>query len=495
MAVNTYHPQFLYYSDDWQTCRDARTGEKAIKEAGQRYVPKLGAQTDADYLAYLARGSFYGATGRTVDGLTGMLFRKKIIREGMTESLEKFSKDITNTNTDLSVFATTCVDEALTLSRGGILVDYSDDTAGMTVAQVEEFGSRPFMTLYKANQIINWQTKHIKGYGLVLSRVVLKETYEYTEPGDEYTVKQTFQYRDLYLDENGLYTQRLFREASPDSKGLDVPVDESTPVMNGERIDFIPFVFFNDVDNKPDVRPPALYNMAMLNVHHFQVDVDRAYGLHYTAMPTPYLFGVTQMEAEEGAFMIGPGQCLRSTNADAKTGFLQVNAQNFDVLYTRQKHFEEQMARLGARMLSPERADAEAAETVAIRNQGEFGVLVRVAHSVSMAITTAMKWCAMWIGEDADKVSVRLSTDFNTKQLDANMLTALVQALQGGQISKEVFFYNLQQGEIIPDSRTFDEEIDSIDTDGGGLMNTITARGGMNDAIRPRDDINQESSV
>ncbi len=48
--------------------RDFIAGEDAVKSAGEKYLPRLEAQTDEEYDAYRPRASLFNATARTADG-------------------------------------------------------------------------------------------------------------------------------------------------------------------------------------------------------------------------------------------------------------------------------------------------------------------------------------------------------------------------------------------------------------------------------------------
>lgn len=75
MPVNSTHPDYDANTAAWQRARDVLAGEDAIKAAGQRYLPKLDAQSEDDYKAYKARADFFNATARTLDALVGLAFR------------------------------------------------------------------------------------------------------------------------------------------------------------------------------------------------------------------------------------------------------------------------------------------------------------------------------------------------------------------------------------------------------------------------------------
>ena len=76
MAVDTPHPQYLEFAGKWTKARDAAAGEEAVKGRRDEYLPMLKGQSEDDYAAYLKRTPYFNATARTVDGLSGMIFRR-----------------------------------------------------------------------------------------------------------------------------------------------------------------------------------------------------------------------------------------------------------------------------------------------------------------------------------------------------------------------------------------------------------------------------------
>jgi hypothetical protein len=93
MAINTLHPTYEKLKPIWQKCRDAIAGQYAVHERGQSYLPLLAGQTPQDYLAYKMRATYFNASGRTLDGLVGMVFRKQSYSD-YPDSFERIYKDI-----------------------------------------------------------------------------------------------------------------------------------------------------------------------------------------------------------------------------------------------------------------------------------------------------------------------------------------------------------------------------------------------------------------
>ena len=52
MSVNATHPEYDASLPAWLRARDVIAGEDAVKSAGEKYLPRLEAQTDEPYAAY-----------------------------------------------------------------------------------------------------------------------------------------------------------------------------------------------------------------------------------------------------------------------------------------------------------------------------------------------------------------------------------------------------------------------------------------------------------
>lgn len=115
------------------------------------------------------------------------------------------------------------------------------------------------------------------------------------------------------------------------------------------------------------------------------------------------------------------------------------------------------MAVLGARMLFPEKKAAEAVETASMHRQGENSALAALALAVARALSEAMTIARNWIGASGE-TGIALNTDYLPTPMSPQMLVALIQAVQSGNISRRTFFANLQRGEIVAADTAFEDE-------------------------------------
>lgn len=461
MSVKAQHPDYVNMLPKWTRCRDAAAGTDAIHNGNQTYLPQLADQNNIDYTNYRDRTTFYNATWRTVSGLQGMLFRKPPVTT-VPDDITPMLDDITMSGTPLQIFALEVAEEALTIGRVGVFVDYPIAPGGLTRADALAQNLRPLFKMYKAEAIINWKTKQYKNK-TVLGMVVLVE--ENPRPVDEFEDKCVTQYRVLDLPQttmpNGtiecIFRVRLFEVQIQGGIEVDVLIDQFYPVINGVNPDEIPFSFIGPDDVSPAVDDPPLIDLVDMNISHYRVSADYEHGCHFTGLPTPVISGY-QPKAEGEKFYIGSMTAWVFPNPNAKAVYLEFKGEGLTSLENNMKNKEVQMAILGARMLEVQGKGVESADTAAIHRTGEQSMLASIAQTISIGIGKALKTFCAYAGSPDAEVKFEINKDFFPMPMDALTLTALIAGWQNGAYSFETLFDNLKQGDIIPLENTSEEE-------------------------------------
>lgn len=406
MPINSKHPEFT--TKHSVICKDAYNGNVLD------YVPKLKGQTAQEYNDYRQRGVYFNATKKTLEGMIGAILRKP------------FQTDIEDVMTadelSLHEFVSNQIKEISLSGRTGILVDWN-----------EEYNSA-ILVPYTHQNIINWRSDY--------SLVVLSEMIYEEDPKDPYELEEVEQYRELYLDEDGLYAVRVWRETG---KNFTV-VEEYQPTIRGERLKFIPFVCANAYDTTMNCYDPIILNMAQINISHFKSVVDVEHGTHFTALPTPVISG-------DFANDVGSEISIGSTTPwhleeGASATYLEFSGSGLAAIEKRIASKEEQMAAVGSKLLS-EKGGVEAAESLRIRSAAESATMVNIVNSVESQMKQALDIYAMWM--DQPPVTFEMSRDFTGSKLTAQEMTALMQLYLNGTISQETFLENLYDGEITQD--------------------------------------------
>jgi hypothetical protein len=454
MSVADTHREYDRYARTWQKMHDVSGGQERVQQAGEAYLPRLTGQSYEEYDAYLRRSLFLNATGRTIDGLSGLIFRKPPQMDHPS-SMDGFMDDVDLQGSPFQAFAENVIEDVLTYGRAGLLTDFPQtDGAQRTRAEADAMGQRPYWTQYAPQNILDWQTTQM-GHRTVLGQVRLWE--EVSQPVDEFSTEDVEQIRVLELVE-GTYQQRLFRKINKD-EWRDVTQEVTgqpaiVPNVRGRPLNVIPFVFLGPRDLLPHVSKPPLLDLANVNLTHYQVYADYRHFL-YKLAPTPYLFGVNEDEVPTG---VGPDVIWISQNPEAKAGILQADSSGLGDYKQALDDLKADMAVLGARMLAPEKRQVEAAETAAIHRMGENATLSSISQAVSLGLTRALEWAAEWMGANGTQVGVTLNRDFLPVPMDAREIEALLKTWQAGGMSKRTLFDNLQRGEVIDSERTFEDE-------------------------------------
>lgn len=471
MSVTSTREEYEIQAHDVERNRDAVAGERKVKNKRTQYLPPtpsmctstielengyqqimgntVSAEGATSYNKYLSLAYFYGATGRTVDGLSGLVFSKPPQKE-LAGVVEYLDDNVDGKGSSLRKQSQKAVEEALVSPRSGLLVDFPMVRQHVSIADAEANNLRPKILHYPFESIINWFYELVDNE-LKLSMVVLSECTEVIT--DDYTVKTEKQFRVLRLIE-GVYHSGLF-----DSQGD--PVVELTPVLvNGSTTNEIPFYLIEVGAEGKSV----INDLVDANFNHYRFFADYAAKEHASAFP---VFWETGAVDEAANMAIGPGAKWSNPSSDAAFGVIQSSSDGGSMRQYLQD-METRMAALGAEMLKPRSAGVESAESKALDKVAQDSTTASVANNVSEAYEKALTYAAEWLGSSDESV-YRLNTDYTPNGIGAQELTALVGAWQGGSISYDTFYANLQRGEIADPERTADEERAAIQNEGLGL--------------------------
>lgn len=442
------HPEYEAMLPKWRRCRDALAGQDAVHAGTTQYLPALSGQEPQEYDAYLHRTGFYPAAGRTWQGLLGLVFRQSPTQEA-PEAAETLLEDVTLSGITAEAFAREVLGEIEEVGRYGVLVEYPRVAAQpASLAEAGALNLRPYATGYKAEAIINWRVERV-GNVMKPTLVVLAEVHE---TAGMFATTQEQQIRALLLIE-GQYLQQIWRK--PEKSNDWELVEQIVPLRNGAPLDFIPFYAFGAEENSLRCQEPPLLDLVNVNLSHYRTTADLEHGAHFTGLPTPFISGV--MLGENERIRIGSSSAIVAPDPSARAGYLEFTGQGLGSLERLMDRKEAQMAAIGARMLMPEKAAVEAADTVAMRHNGENSVLAGQANLISQGVEDVLNFMREWSGIPGE-IEFRLSTDFLPSRMSPQELDALVKSWQAGAISKRTLFANLQMGEIVQPGKTFEEE-------------------------------------
>lgn len=440
MPVDTKHPEYEKAVRRWKRNRDVLEGEDAIKDAGEKYLPRIGAQTDQEYAAYKKRASFFNASARTHDGLLGMQFRKApaiILPSGMTD----WEDDIDLAGTSLSDFVQRVAADDLLVGRGGILAEYPRaELRERTADELTAEGLRPYLAYYPAESILDWRMGRV-GNKTMLVFLKLHSVTEEPKDDDPWSRVGVEWIRVYRLTDAGV-TVETYRKGQANTT-WELYTEPAFIIIAGNNAKEIPFSFASDTQ----VKKAPLDDIVSMNLSHYRTNADYENSAHWASVPTPVFIG--ELISSDGKpvneIRLGSSSGINlSTGGDAK----MLQAQMEEGLGSVLQRKEDYMAILGARILAGEKRQVEAAETAAIHRAGENAVLATRANAVSRAIKRALEFMAQFANISGE-ISFAINTDYFPIPMTAQDLTAVVKAWQSGAFTETEMFETLQAGELI----------------------------------------------
>ncbi len=450
MAIYTPNQALANYLPDYQLIRTIIQGDRALKGAGELYVPRLSGQDNNEYNAMISRPSFENYTARVLDGLTGLAFSKDAIIE-LPSSMDKITEDVSLSELSLNDFATQLVREVLTVGRCGMLVDMpNNDTTGMSLADVERLNVRPYAKIYNSENIINWRYTLVNNVQ-TLTMVILSEVSETWTTEYDSTTENI--YRVLIL-RNGVYQQEVWREGSKDTWVVDTIIE---PLMNGKKMDFIPFVSVTTDKITLEPSKPPMLDLAVVNLSHFKISVDFAHGSHYTALPTAFIWGAQLQDGDK--ITLGSTSAHVFSDPSGKAEYLEFQGQGLTTLSNEKDVLVNRMASLGARFLAEDKKVAETDSSQQTRSSGERAILIAAVTTISGGITKMLEIMAQWMNISGN-ISYKLNKDYVLTSIDAQFMKELIVGRQTNDITPKILYNELVKGEVIdPITYTFEDYI------------------------------------
>lgn len=464
MPVDSKHKLFNKNKDKVNRIRKfVEAGEDA-----RAYVLPLPGhdETSTDIVSFKKRAYFLPAIGRTIDAFVGMIMSNGAQLADVPESYKTYTVDITNDGETISRFTSRLVREVVEAGRACAIVDYPDaeGVENMTRKQAEDLGYRPYVRLYKFDDVINWQVMSENGTRM-LSQLRLQETYEEVDPNDEWTPKEGKQIRVMDLVDlpgsGKVYRVRIYRQLVGGATWQQFGPDRY-PRMNGQNLKYIPAIIFNPSGLDPaEIETPPLNEMAEISFSHLQNSAGHEWALMWCGCPTLVISG-SLPQADDGTtapVKIGSSSGIL-LNEGSTAALLEAGKDAVGALAAAMAVKEKHMAAIGARILMDSGSSNISTETAKLERAGEHSVLADISNACSDGMSEILAILLQWCGlpeESAKNAQVSLNTEFVPKGMNSDELRSWFEGYIKGAVPLKLFFAKMKARGEIPDTMTEDE--------------------------------------
>jgi hypothetical protein len=295
--------------------------------------------------------------------------------------------------------------EQLIAGRCGTLLDVDPKTA------------MPYVALYKAESIINWDESNDFVNTDQVNMVVLDETGLRRADG-EFNWKIEVQHRVLTLNKlitdkgsTDVYQCGIFDNESGSSYNVE---QMTTPQILGKTLDQIPFVFINSKDLLPLPENSPLLGLANITWSIYRGEADYRYSLFMQGQDTLVVIGSVRNPnidpGGDGAIRTGAGSRIDiDLNGDAK--YIGVSSKGLSEQRTCLENDRKRAETHSGRLIGT-KSNVESGEALRVRIGAQTATLNQVAVTSAAALEKILKIAAIWKGGNPDLVKVIPNMDF-----------------------------------------------------------------------------------
>lgn len=420
-------------------------GTDSMRAAGEMYLPRFKAEDQMNYVARLNASWLFNGLRKTVKDMVGRVFEQPVeIAEGPNQ-LQEWAANIDMQGRDLSTFAAELFKDAFIPGISYIMVDAPRRDGETTRAQAAEAGLRPYLVHLRVEDILGWKTAP---YGNVtaLSQLRIMEKVEVPSVEDEFASEEIQQVRVLDRLPDGVQV-RLFRQ---NDENRWYVFDEYT--TEASEITVVPFYaqrtgFFTG--------EPVLEDLADVNIAHWQSQSDQRNILHFARVPLLFAKGID----EDTEIVIG-ATATTSRNPDAELKWVEHGGHAIASGRQDLKDLEFQMETMGLQLLV---ARAQTATGAALDAAKETSTLSVMADSLKDALEQAMVWMLEYGGLGEQAVTLDVNKDYGISMLTPQEMTAMLQAVNTGNLSKRTFLEEMKRRGAIRDDLDTDVELEMIE--------------------------------
>lgn len=442
-AITTDQYDFMLPS--WQKIETVLGGSRAMRAAGQQFLPQHAAESSDRYAERLVRATLLNMTKLTLESWVGRPFSEPVeLKEDVPAEIVSLAENIDTLGTNLNVFARNCFREGLAKSFTHILIDMPRATGDgpLTLANDKR---APYWLHLKPERLFFADAKVVDG------KEQLQEIRftEMVTRRDGMALVPVEQIRQMVLTDSGVEVTVWQKVRAKSKRVAWAPIEQYLMEINE-----IPLVTFyaDRQDFMMGISP--LEDLADLNIAHWQSMSDQRACLTVARFPILALSGATD---ETQKLVVGPHRWIYMPDTQARAYYVEHSGVALGVGRTEIRDLEEQMGSYGAEFLK-KRPNRETATARSLDTAEATSPLQDVTLRFTDTLETALETTAKWMNLPAGG-SVAIHSDFASPPAGGEGLRALVESFKNRAISRKAYTDELKRANILDED--FDADADA----------------------------------
>jgi hypothetical protein len=461
-TVNFRHPDYVAHQERWCLVDDMCDSTNLENH----YIPlNPGDKSKENKLlneVIFDRAIFYSIAGYTARGLIGKAFSKEPKIE-IPNVISYVDTNIDGAGVSLVQQAQDSAKEVIRKGRAGLLIDMAASPDGREFSKEDLQSNFATISLYKAEQIINWRVMQV-GSQIVTSQVVLAYTKNVDgDDGFSFTSAEVRMVLAMNLasveGESGsswVYSMTEWTRNLKDIKKWD----KGTPIFPtdaaGKHLTRIPFVFLGSESNTTAIDEAPMYDIAVVNAGHFNNSAEYEDAVFTSGQPQPWMSGITQeiIDLYSANNMYIGSRRLIGVPAGESFGIEQAGA---NTLAKEAMDDKVVMAvSLGAMIIQPRTVNKTATQSSG-ELMTQHSVLSLIVSNISEGYYDALGWLIKFMSTANPKYAFELNKDFVDVDIDANEIREMIAGFLGEALSPADFHQWLKKNRLTDPDKSLDE--------------------------------------
>jgi Domain of unknown function (DUF4055) len=417
-------------------------GTKAMRFAGQEYLPKNKFETDPSYANRLKRSFLFNAYRQTCSFLSGQVFQKAIEWDEKNEAFfEDYKKDIDKKGNQIDVFAKRVFFNGIGKGVSHIMVEVPNKEPATTKAEEKALGIRPYLREVMPEDLIGFFDEDD-----VLIQVRIKGVKE--EKDGKYGKKQ---YNTVLILFPGGWEYFI-----SDDKGEfgRIPDEKGTT-----SLDYIPLVSFipgEEVNIVQGITP--LNDLTHMNEKHWQSSSDQTNILHVARVAV--LFG---KKIDVKQIPIGAAQMINSNEEGADLKYVEIQGTAIGAGRQDLEDTKSEMALWGLQQLVPRTGNLTATEK-SLSSSESNSSLATWAIEFEDTLESALRMMGDFMGQKIEGDIVKVNKEYFLG-LDSAILEIILKTVDMGISSRQMAFGELKRRGIYETDYTWEDAKAEIEDD------------------------------
>ncbi len=448
MSVKYISPYVEAQTNNFNFIDDLSDGWSSIVNKKSIYLPKEHNEDDKSYKARHTKALYEDSFNTTINGLTGLIFKKEIIyNDDIPTQLKPMIENADMQGNHFDILIEKLFDGAIRKGISFALIDIPNVENIQNKADEIKNNIRPFITLIDPKNVTSWKTKNINGQ-IILSQVKIREYIQIEDDKNPYALKTVEQYRVLEVG-----TYRIIRNTQENEK----IIEDGYTYLN-----YIPLVALNLNAKGFFESFPPFFDLGKLNIAHYQIQSDLNYSNHIANVPILKMLGFDAEEVKN--ITISVNKAIISTNESAKLEWLSwdgAGAENSERMLNR---IEKKMLDYGLSVISSDTATTATEINISTnQSQSKLNKWIRLLID---SIQIILKHSAGFYGLN-EGGSISIDADILSQPLDASQVATLNNMVLSGTMSLDTMYKMIGSENFkLPNNFDIEAEHELIGSDG-----------------------------